>query len=256
MFTMATPAGAGSVLAETMTLLSGFDWRERDAGDAGTTHLFVEAERYGWARATSALSERDAASRQMRHSAEELARIRTRIEQSPLDGSSRIRHRAYESAGFVVTDEGGSAVVVSLSLGARFGVGTRLAGTAFIAEAPSESGEEPTLPLLVLRNGRVGLVVSCSGSGREASIGGGLYLRSKLLKGGLEELISMPRFIPASEPRTIVCERGTDLDMIEDLNAMGHGVEWDDAVGIVHAIEISDRIAAISDPRGGTAGGY
>lgn len=254
-YTVSPPAGAGTVLADTVTLLAGFDWSGRSASDAGTIHLFVEAERHGWSKAGNAVSDRGAASRHLAISTEELTKTRRQIESAPLE-EARIDDRRHSSVGFVVLDEKGNAAVVSLSMGPPFGSGKLLGNVAYIAATPDENRNDPMLPLLVLRDGRVGLLINASGRGREAAVGGGLYLRSKLLGATLEELIAMSRFLPAAEPRTIMCEKGTDLEIVNRLNAMGHGVEWDQVLGTVHAIEADDRIALISDPRGGTAGGY
>ncbi len=255
-YTMPVPAGVGGVLAETLTLLSGFDWKGRAADDPGTIHLFVEAERYGWSVAASASSDRDAVSRRMALSSEDLAKTRKRIENAPLDARADVVERRHQSIGFVVIDEDGNAAVVTLSMGPPFGSGKLVSGEAFIAEARAGEPADPSLPLLVLAEDRVRLVMNASGRGREAAIGGAIYIRAKVLESDLEDLISMSRFIPATEPRTIRCEKGADLEMIDGLNAMGHGVEWTDGLGTVHAIEIGERIAIISDPRGGTAGGY
>lgn len=255
-YTVAAPAGAGSVLADALAVLSGFEWEGRSARDARTIHLFVEAERHGWLKAGDALSDRGAARRQMALSPEDLAKTRKEIERAPLEDDARIDDRRHESAGFVVIDEHGSAAVVSLSLGPPFGSGKLLGKSAYIAEAPDENRNNPMLPLLVLREGQVGVLINATGRGREAAIGAGLYLRSKLLEADLEELIEMPRFLPAAEPRTIVCENGTDLEMVDDLNKMGHGVQWEEILGAVHAIDSGERISLISDPRGGTTGGY
>ncbi|MBW3670624.1 MAG: gamma-glutamyltransferase [Acidobacteria bacterium] len=254
-FTVAAPTGAGAVLADTVTLLAGFDWSGRSASDAGTIHLFVEAERHGWSKAGRAVSDRGAVSHQLVSSPEELTKTRRQIENPPLE-EARIDDPRHSSVGFVVLDEKGNAAVVSLSLGPPFGSGKLFGNVGYIAATPDENRNDPMLPLLVLRQGRVGLLINASGRGREAAIGGGLYLRSKLLGTGLEELIAMSRFLPAAEPRTIMCETGTDLEIVDRLNAMGHGVEWDKVLGTIHAIEADDRIALISDPRGGTAGGY
>ena len=253
-YTLAAPSGSGNVLVDAMTLLSGFAWKGRDVQDAGTIHLFAEAERHGWSQTGSAISERGAIRQQIAPRGDDLDAMRKRMERAPL--GTPIEALTSESTGFVVIDEDGSAIVVSLSLGAPFGSGKRLAGMAYVAEPPAERAVESSIPLLVLTDGRVRLVINATGAGREAAVGGGLYLRSKLLPSDLDELVSMPRFIPGAEPGTIICENDADLEIIGRLNDMGHGVEWNRSLGIVHAIEIRERIVVITDPRGGTAGGY
>ncbi len=255
-YTIPAPAGAGSVLAEELIVLSGFEWKKRSIDDPGTTHLFVEAERHGWNQAARMLSERGAPARQVPVSPEDPAEIRSRIEKGPITGSVKSVDEGISSLGFVVVDADGNAAVMTLSMGPPFGSGKVAGEEAYIAVAPERGSVETALPVLAVREGKAALLIASTGLGREAAIGGNLYLRSMMLGAGVEELLNTPRFIPAYDEKTIMVETGTDLGVVEELNRLGHGAEWHDQLGIVHAIEIDDRIAAIADPRGGTPGGY
>lgn len=256
-YTFVSPAGAGSVLAEMIAVLSGFEWNGRSAHDPETIHLFSEAERFGWNQVRTMISERGTVARPKTASIERLDEVRRMIEGAPSDqtivSSTTDRHT---SLGFVVVDDDGSTAVVSLSLGPPFGAGKLLDGAAFFSESSARENSSPALPLLVIHDDRARLGIVSSGSGREAFVGGGIYIRNKLIGTDLESLVALPRFIPALEARTLVCEKGTDLKMINALNTLGQGVKWSGDLGLVHAIETTRSIVVISDPRGGTAGGY
>lgn len=255
-YALPSPSGAGNALAEMVSVLSGFDWRGRTAGQARTVHLFVEAARAGWIANREVVAERGTVVRPETSGPERLLEIRESMERGPLDESIEgPMSRRNDMSGFVVVDERGNLAVVSLTLGPPFGSGVVVDGF-FLAEAPSAGGSSSSLPLIVVQKGRARAGITVTGPERASLLGASVYLENRLLGTDLEEAVELPRFIPAPEARTVVCESGTSLDLIDALNVIGHGVEWGDRLGIVHIIDVRDSLVTISDPRGGTIGGY
>jgi gamma-glutamyltranspeptidase/glutathione hydrolase len=75
----------------------------------------------------------------------------------------------------------------------------------------------------------------------------------------LAEAVSAPRYHHQATPDEVRYERGrADMQILRQLNEIGHGVREDDPIGDVHAIRIGpEGIDAVADGRdGGAAGGY
>jgi gamma-glutamyltranspeptidase / glutathione hydrolase len=268
LYTLAPPAGSGVVLAEMVGILSGFNWNGRDPLDPITIHLFAEASRRAWFDQLTGWAESGAAASGVIGVGERIARGRDAIDferTTPTSVLGNVPPAAAEAyaLSFTLTDEEGSVATVSLSLGPRFGSGVLVdAGDFYLgavdqSTAAANQAAAVLLPLIVLEENRFRLSVAASGGRNVVGMVGSLYLLRNVFGLTLGDAVELPRFHQKLVPDALVCEKDrVTLDLVEKLNAFGHGIEWSEDMGAIQAIERSGTIRAVSDSRGGVSGGY
>ena len=174
-----------------------------------------------------------------------------------------------------VLDAEGNAVSLTYTLGLYFGSGTYVGG-AFFNTAAGNFGEAPanargpyrvprsaTTPTIVLRNGRVKLVVGSPASGRISSAI--VHTIVYTLDYGLDPwtAVAEPRVYPAIDSRDVRIELGFTSDALAALRARGYVPDvyppFDLYFGGVNAVFVRDDgiLVGVSDPRrDGAAVGY
>lgn len=253
-FALPPPASAGSAFVEMLDVLAGFAWNDEGGPTSSTIHLFVEAERFARYRAAAATIERGSVHRMGGSELRKVGETRREIEKGTLD--LPLAPDAQQTISFALADERGNVAVIAMSLGPLGGSGVLVDDAFVLALPPTPDGMFSALPLIVIGEQDQILALASSGKESEALVGAGIYLRYALLAGDLQKLVEAPRFVPASDVHTIICEKNANLDVIDGLNILGHGVEWADHIGVVHLIVAGSGVATVSDPRGGTTGGY
>jgi len=190
-------------------------------------------------------------------------------------GASDDRDDNQQTTHVSVVDVAGNAVSLTYTLGLYFGSGA-YSGGAFYNSTAANFGTIPanrrdayrvarssTAPTMVLRNGRVKLVVGSPASGRipPAIVNTILYT----LDYGLDlwTAIAMPRIYPFFDSPTVRVERGFTAEALAGLRVLGYRLvivePFDLYFGGVHAVFVRDdgTLVGAADPRrDGAAVGY
>lgn len=268
LYTLAPPSGSGIVLAEMVGMLSGFEWDGLDPLDPLTIHLFAEASRRAWFDQMSDWTESGSAASGLIGLPERISRGRALIDPertTPTTTLGSIAPAVGDPYGisFTLIDEQGSVATVSLSLGPRFGSGVLVRNGEFYlgsidpSSAAANQAVAVLLPLIVLEGDHFRMSVAASGGRNVPGMVGSIYLLRSLFGLSLGDAVELPRFHQKLMPDALECEKDrVTLDLVEKLNAFGHGIEWSSDTGAIQAIEQRDTIRAVSDSRGGVSGGY
>jgi gamma-glutamyltranspeptidase / glutathione hydrolase len=268
LYTLAPPSGSGIVLAEMVGMLSGFEWDGLDPLDPVTIHLFAEASRRAWFDQMSDWTESGSPASGLIGLGERISRGRDSIDPSrttPTTTLGSLAPAAGDPYGisFTLIDAQGSVVAVSLSLGPRFGSGVLVRSGEFYlgsidpSTAAANQAVAVLLPLIVLEGSDFRMSVAASGGRNVPGMVGTIYLLRNLFGLPLGDAIELPRFHQKLVPDALECEKDrVTLELVEKLNAFGHGIEWSADTGAIQAIEQRGTIRAVSDSRGGVSGGY
>ncbi|MGE5644702.1 MAG: gamma-glutamyltransferase [Acidobacteriota bacterium] len=287
------PSSGGIGLLEILGILEGTDYAKHGAGSAGEIHYTAEAMRRFFADRSEYLGDPDfvrvpvAGLLDKRY----LAGLRKSIDPERATPSARLKPgrlaAAAESAQtthYSIVDAAGNAVAVTYTLNGSYGSGVTAPGLGFLlnnemddfaarpgspnmfgllqgeanAIAPGKRPLSSMTPTIVLRGGKLYLVVGSPGGPR--IIPAVLEVIQNVLdfKMDIQEAVARPRFHHQWLPDVLLLEQGIPREVADELRARGHNTERIRSMGEVAAILVQDgRLEGAADPRAeGKASGY
>jgi gamma-glutamyltranspeptidase/glutathione hydrolase len=219
-----------------------------------------------------------------------LDKLRASIDPQRASSSEAIGHgnpadfESAETTHFSIVDGEGNAVALTYTINGGYGCGVTVPGLGFLlnnemddfsaqpgapnmfglvqgeanAIAPRKRPLSSMTPTILLRDGKLYMVVGAPGGGR--IITGVLQVILNVLDFGMnpQEAIDQPRFHHQWKPDRLALERGFSPDTAALLQARGHQIEATSSVAVVEAIRIENGwLEGASDGRGnGKAAGY
>lgn len=281
------PSSGGVTLAATLAIMSGLDLGTGGPESAQFVHLVTEAGRRAMFDARRHVGD-PAYSRvafdqilspeRLRFWRESIDATRaTPSRNLPLSGSSHTTHIA-------VVDQKGNAASMTISLSGEFGSGWVAGDTGILLNAamndfrakidpvegettpplppnaaePKKRPASPAAPCILLFDGRPRLVIGSAGGDAIPHVLLTILLRHATLDQPLADAIAAPRIYQTEGTDQLACEKDRwPAESLAALRALGHGVEFREAIGEVNAILIGkSEIVAVADPRGqGATGG-
>jgi gamma-glutamyltranspeptidase / glutathione hydrolase len=278
-YTVPPPSGGGLVIGGTLNILAGDNLRAAGFQTPKSLYLLLEAQRRAYIDRHRYVADPAGARIPYREllSRKRGEQWRATIEERVVATASLAEPRDLIVAGghtthFTIVDERGSVLSFTTTLGDDFGSGFLVPALGFFLNsanadfgsspndiAPGKRAASSLAPTIVLRDGRPFLALGTSGGTAIPTTILQVFLNVVVYGKSLPEAVAAPRFHHAAMPDELVTERGlAPQNVIDALNAKGHGVVLRDAVGDVHAILFENgRLIAVADSRrGGAAGGY
>ncbi len=292
--TLPPPSSGGIGILQMLGMLDGSGYEKAGAGAASTIHYQVEVMRRFYADRSEYMADPDYFKVPLAGLLDPayLRNRRTSIDPDHATPSARIRpgHPAgsdgTETTHYAVVDAEGNAVAVTYTLNNGFGSGVTVPGLGFLLNdemddftaKPGESnmfglvqgkanaiepGKRPLssmMPTIVLRDGKLFMLVGAPGGARIMSAVTQVFLNVADFGMNVQDAVDAPRFHHQWEPDKLYMEHGFSPDTVALLKARGHDVDYSPAVVIarVEAI-VADGgwLQGASDGRGaGKAAGY
>lgn len=288
------PSSGGIGLLQMLGMLDGSDYARRGPGAAATIHYMAEVMRRYYADRSEHLADPDfypvpaAALLDPQYLRKRAASIdRERATPSDQIGPGGFpRPERTETTHYNVVDEDGNAVAVTYTLNGGYGSGVTVPGLGFLlnnemddfaakpgtpnlfglvqgeanAIAPRKRPLSSMTPTIVLRDGKLDMLLGAPGGSRIITAVLQVFLNMADFGMNLQNAIDAPRFHHQWKPDRIEFERGFSPDTIELLRQKGHDIDALRYVVVarVEGIRIKDGwIEGGSDGRGdGKAAGY
>ncbi len=250
------PSSGGTTLCEILEILEGYDLKAMGFHSAASVHVMIEAMRHAYVDRNSLLGDPVF----VRNPVEKLltpdyvALIRAQIDPTRAGSSTLIKpgippHEKTETTHYSVADEQGNAVSVTYTINGLFGAGVMAPGTGYMlndemddftvkpgvpnlfglvqgpanAIAPGKRPLSSMSPTLVLKNGRVVMVVGSPGGSRIITIT--LEVLLNLIDYGMEpqEAVNATRLHHQWLPDAIFAEPyALSADTARTLQAQGY----------------------------------
>jgi gamma-glutamyltranspeptidase / glutathione hydrolase len=285
------PSAGGTMLIEMLNVLEPLDLGAANSYDS--IHLLAETMRRVYADRAAYMGDTDFASVPIAGltSLRYAAQLREEILHAPPEAPVRAgAPQGFESSAtthFSVVDAQGNAVANTYTLNGWFGCGVTVEGAGFLlnnemddfaakpgapnffglvqgqanAIAPHKRPLSSMTPTLVMRDGKLRLVLGSPGGATIPNTVLQVLLNALVYKMDVLQAVTSPRFHDQWMPDRLSFERvGFSSDTLEKLQHAGYPVHFRDTIGDCEAIEIAPdsgwRLGA-SDPRGaGKAVGY
>ncbi|MFA4948997.1 MAG: gamma-glutamyltransferase [Candidatus Krumholzibacteriia bacterium] len=286
------PSSGGTVLLEILNILEGYDLRDRGFMSDETVHYMVEAERRAYADRAHYLGDPDFTDNRLAHliSKDYASDLRKSITpratpSADIAGRSGSSREKRETTHYGIVDREGAAVAVTYTLNDSFGSKVVVRGAGFLlnnemddfsikpghpnlygligseanAIEPGKRMLSSMAPTMVLRDGKVFLVLGTPGGATIITTIAQIVIDMLDFGMSLEAAVSAPRFHHQWLPDHISVENGAfGAYLRRGLVEKGHRIEDRTApIGDAQVIEVRGSAACgMSDPRGdGTAGG-
>jgi gamma-glutamyltranspeptidase/glutathione hydrolase len=252
------PSSGGTTLCEILKILEGYDLKGMGFHSAAAVHLMIEAMRHAYVDRNSLLGDpafvRNPVEKLL--TPEYVALIRAQIDPLRAGSSTLIKpgtppHEKPETTHYSVADEQGNAVSVTYTINGLFGAAVMAPGTGYMlndemddftvkpgvpnifglvqgaanAIAPGKRPLSSMSPTLVLKNGRVAMVVGSPGGSRIITIT--LEVLLNLIDYGMEpqEAVNATRLHHQWLPDAIFAEAyALSADTVQALQARGYTV--------------------------------
>jgi gamma-glutamyltranspeptidase / glutathione hydrolase len=252
------PSSGGTTLCELLQILEGYDLKGMGFHSAAAVHVMIEAMRHAYVDRNSLLGDpafvRNPVEKLL--TPEYVALLRAQIDPLRAGSSTLIKpgtppHEKPETTHYSVADQQGNAVSVTYTLNGLFGAGVMAPGTGYMlndemddftvkpgvpnifglvqgpanAIAPGKRPLSSMSPTLVLKNGRVVMVVGSPGGARIITIT--LEVLLNLIDYGMEpqEAVNAPRLHHQWLPDAIFAEPyALSADTLQALQARGYTV--------------------------------
>lgn len=292
-YTMAPPSAGGLLLAQMLQILKAYDLGSFGHQTPGYLHLLAEAGRRAYldrnqyigdpatARIPYALlfSEERAASWRRSLDLARATPTKTLV-------ATGVAAQPGETTHFSIVDSFGNIASVTTTINTFFGSGYLVPQAGFLlnnemddfttapgkptayglvqgsanAIEPNKKMASSMTPTIILRNENPFLVLGSPGGGTIPTSVLQVFLNVTVFGMSIGEAVDAPRFHHQAWPDQISWEAGrVSLDLLAQLNAMGHATKENESIGDVHAILIDDEgklHAAADSRRGGLAGGF
>ena len=280
------PSSGGTALCEILGVLEGYDLRALGFHGARAVHVMTEAMRHAFVDRNNFLGDpafvRNPLERLLSrdHSDRIRARITDRATPSSQAAAGTPPHEHPETTHYSVIDKAGNAVAVTFTINGAFGAGVMAAGTGFLLNnemddftarpgtpnafglvqgeansiAPGKRPLSSMSPTIVLREGRVALVLGSPGGSRIITIVAQVILN--MIDHGMtaQEAVDAPRVHHQWLPDTIFAERhALSPDTRAALEAMGHTITEQTNWGAAALIAVGPPREMSSGP--GSSGG-
>ena len=250
------PSSGGTTLCELLEILEGYDLKAMGFHSAAAVHVLTEAMRHAYVDRNSLLGDPVF----VRNPVEKLltpayiASIRAQIDPERAGSSALIRpgtppHERPETTHYSVADDQGNAVSVTYTINGLFGAGVMAEGTGYMlndemddftvkpgvpnlfglvqgpanAIAPGKRPLSSMSPTLVLKNGKVVMVLGSPGGSRIITIT--LQVLINLIDYGMEpqEAVNAPRLHHQWLPDVVFAETyALSADTVQVLQARGY----------------------------------
>lgn len=285
------PSSGGTVLIEMLNILDPLNLGSPDSYDS--MHLIVEAMRRAFADRAAYMGDTDFVRVPIQGmiNPQYAATLREQILRSKPDAPVAAgRPGEYESSNtthFSVVDANGDAVSNTYTLNNGYGSGITVRGAGFLlndemddftskpgspnmfgliqssanAIGPHKRPLSAMTPTIVLKNGRVRLVLGSPGGPTIINTVLEVLLDALVYKMDIVRAVAEPRFHDQWAPDTLFLERqGFSADTVEKLQQAGYKISFRRSIGECEAIEVDVKSGwrfGASDPRGhGQAAGY
>jgi gamma-glutamyltranspeptidase / glutathione hydrolase len=279
------PSSGGTTLCEILQILEGYDLRGMGFHSAAAVHVLTEAMRHAYVDRNSLLGDPVF----VRNPVEKLltpqyaAQIRAQIDPQRAGSSAVIKpgappHEKPETTHYSVADDHGNAVSVTYTLNGLFGAGVMVPGTGYMlndemddftikpgvpnlfglvqgaanAIAPGKRPLSSMSPTLVLKDGRVVMVVGSPGGSRIITIT--LEVLLNLIDYGMEpqEAVNATRLHHQWLPDVLFAEPyALSADTLQALQARGYTVAEQSPWGAAELIVIPQADSGPGRPSSG-----
>ncbi len=294
MITAPPPSSGGVGILQMMGMLEGSGYEKSGAGSAASIHFVAETMRRYYADRNEYLGDPDFVKNPISGLLDPayIARRRASIDLNHATPSDQINpghpkgSEGTETTHFAVVDAEGNAVAVTYTLNGGYGSGVTAPGLGFLLNnemddfsvKPGEPnmfglvqgetnaiqpGKRPLssmTPTIVLRDGKLYMVVGAPGGSRIVTAVMQVILNAVDFGMNAQDAVDYPRFHHQWKPDKLYLEKGFSPDTVALLKARGHDVDYSPAVVVarVEAIIIDNGwIMGGSDGRGtGKASGY
>jgi gamma-glutamyltranspeptidase / glutathione hydrolase len=294
LITAPPPSSGGVGILQMMGMLEGSGYEKSGAGSAASIHFVAETMRRYYADRNEYLGDPDFVKNPISGLLDPayIARRRASIDLNHATPSDQINpghpkgSEGTETTHFAVVDAEGNAVAVTYTLNGGFGSGVTAPGLGFLLNnemddfsvKPGEPnmfglvqgetnaiqpGKRPLssmTPTIVLRDGKLYMVVGAPGGSRIVTAVMQVILNAVDFGMNAQDAVDYPRFHHQWKPDKLYLEKGFSPDTVALLKSRGHDVDYSPAVVVarVEAIIIDNGwIMGGSDGRGtGKASGY
>ncbi len=279
------PSSGGTTTCEILQILEGYDLKGMGFHSAAAVHVMIEAMRHAYVDRNSLLGDPVFVHNPVDKllTAEYAALIRSRIDPVQAGSSALIKpgtppHENPQTTHYSVADEHGNAVSVTYTLNGFFGAGVMAPGTGYMlndemddftikpgvpnlsglvqgtanAIAPGKRPLSSMSPTLVLKNGKVAMVVGSPGSARIITIT--VEVLSNLIDYGMEpqEAVNATRLHHQWLPDVIFAEPyALSADTAQALRAAGYTIAEQSPWGAAELIVIPQVDSAPDRPSSG-----
>ena len=279
------PSSGGVVLCEILNVLEGYDLRAMGFHSAAAVHVMVEAMRHAYYDRNNRLGDPDF----VRNPVAELldkayaARIRGLIQPARATASAAVTELPREGSNtthYAVVDGAGNAVSVTYTLNEWFGARRVAAGTGILlnnemddftskpgvangfglvqgaanAVAPGKTPLSSMAPTILVRDGKLAMVVGSPGGARIITIVLNAIVNVVDYGMTVQEAVDAPRIHHQWLPDTIFAERfALSADTRALLEAWGHKLTEQAPWGVAEAITVGGARLA-EQASGGSAG--
>ncbi|HEY1898431.1 MAG TPA: gamma-glutamyltransferase [Steroidobacteraceae bacterium] len=279
------PSSGGTTMCEILQILQGYDLKAMGFHSAQAVHVMTEAMRHAYVDRNSLLGDpvfvRNPVEKLL--TPEYAALIRAQIDPVRAGSSALIKpgtppHEKAETTHYSVADAAGNAASVTYTINGFFGAGVMAPGTGYMlndemddftvkpgvptlsglvqgpanAIAPGKRPLSSMAPTLVLKNGRVVMVVGSPGGSRIITIT--LEVLINLIDYGMEpqEAVNAPRFHHQWLPDVIVAEPyALSADTVQALQARGYSIVEQSPWGAAELIVIPQVSTSPDRPSSG-----
>ena len=292
---MGPPSSGGILLVQMLGVLEPFDLKSLGHNSSRYIQLLTEVEKLAYADRAEHLGDADfypvpvgrLISPEYIESRRKLVNLARATPSSDISHGSLPAAESEETTHFSIVDRWGNAVACTTTLNGGFGSFVVAAGTGVLlnnemddfsikpgypniyglvggeanAIQPGKRMLSSMTPTIILKDGRVVLVVGTPGGSTIITTVLQVVLNHLVHEFPLQSAVAAPRFHHQWLPdRTQIEPIGFSEDIIDNLGKMGHTVRRRTWLGDVHAVAIdanSGLLFGVSDPRhGGVAKGY
>jgi gamma-glutamyltranspeptidase/glutathione hydrolase len=289
--TVSPPSSGGVALIEMLNILEPLDLGLPDSFQA--MHFIAEAMRHAYADRAAYLGDADFASVPVARLTSQAYAGKLREEilhsqpEAPIAAGNPQAFEGSQTTHFSVVDAAGNAVANTYTLNNGYGSGVTVEGAGFLlndemddfaakpgapnmfglvqgeanAIAPNKRPLSSMTPTLVLKDGKLWLVLGSPGGGTIINTVLQVLLNITVFKMDILQAVSFPRFHHQWMPDLLILERvGFSADTIQKLRDAGYQIHFSDRMGDCEAIEVdplSGWMFGAADPRAdGKAVGY
>jgi gamma-glutamyltranspeptidase/glutathione hydrolase len=288
------PSSGGIGLLQILGMLEGSGYEKTGAGSAASIHYTAEAMRRAFADRAQYLGDPDFVKVPVQGllDAAYLRRRRETIDPQHATPSSQLNagepagREGTETTHYSIVDAEGNAVAVTYTLNNGYGSGVTVPGLGFLlndemddftakpdspnlfglvqgkgnAIAPGKRPLSAMAPTIVLRDGKLFMVLGAPGGPRIITAVLQVLLNVIDFRMGIQDAVDAPRFHHQWKPDRLYLEPGVSPDTVALLQARGHQIEYSPGVVLARVAAIlidAGWLQGAADPRWvGKAAGY